>query len=69
MLHDYPALADLGTAWHITTGQVKVQRTNDVDASLGLEQPELIPHPRIEIYQLVLPVPQVEPPIQIGIPV
>jgi hypothetical protein len=66
VLHNYPALADLASPRHIPTCQVKVQRANDVDASLSLEQPELIPHPRIEIYQLVLSVPQVEPPVQVG---
>lgn len=44
---------------------VKVQGTDDVDAALGLKQPELSPEPRVEVDQLEASVPLVVSPVEI----
>jgi len=42
MLDDDLAPADLLAYWHDAAGHVKVESPHHVDASSGLEQPELV---------------------------
>lgn len=46
-------------------GHVKMQGTNDIDAGLGLIQPELSPEPGVEIDQLEASAHRVESPVEI----
>ena len=47
------------------SSHVKMQGTDDVDAGLGLKQPELGPEPGVEVDQLEASVPRVESPVEI----
>ena len=46
-------------------GHVKMQGTDDIDAGLGLIQPELSPEPGVEIDQLEASAHRVESPVEI----
>src|ERR1700722_15871571 len=66
--HD-PAPVDLITRRHVLAGHVQVQGPQDIDARGRLEQAELVPHPRVEVDQLVLAVPPVVAHVEVRHPV
>src|SRR3984957_9024910 len=66
--HD-PAPVDLITRRHVLAGHVQVQGPQDVDARGRLEQAELVPHPRVEVDELVLAVPPVVAHVEVRHPV